>query len=234
MKGKRNFKGLIAALLLTFTLMLSTAAVSYAEESEGGEETSIIEENEAVLGDNVENYTQNEENTEKNVGDIESTNKNIFAQIYRELGNYAAEIISTVTLVLTLVLSIAYKKGLLPLVTKAVSAIQKAVTKIKDDTESNAMSTQSGLDRVSERLGEMENSLTLFKGTLDSLEEKLLCEEEYISERRKMGSVMLSQIDMLYDIFMASALPQYQKDAVGARVQMMKEELELYDKITEK
>ena len=34
-----------------------------------------------------------------------------------------------------------------------------------------------------------------------------------------------AQIDMLYDVFMSSALPQYQKDAVGERIAKMKEAL---------
>ena len=40
-----------------------------------------------------------------------------------------------------------------------------------------------------------------------------------------MGQLRLvvdTQIDMLYDIFMSSALPQYQKDAVGERIAKMK------------
>jgi hypothetical protein len=87
---------------------------------------------------------------------------------------------------------------------------------------------------VTERLGELENSVTLFRETLDTLEEQLQCEAEYVKERKKMNRIMLAQIDMLYDIFMSSALPQYQKDAVGGKIQIMKEELGLYDKIAEK
>ena len=38
-----------------------------------------------------------------------------------------------------------------------------------------------------------------------------------------MKALMSAQIDMLYDIFMTSSLPQYQKDAVNQRVKEMKE-----------
>ncbi|MBQ7387364.1 MAG: hypothetical protein IJW03_04265 [Clostridia bacterium] len=234
MKGKTNFKRLIACLLLSLVLMLSFSVAVSAEESGNGENSSVIAENDAVLSENVENTPEIVTESDENVGNGENELSNIFADIYNEISKYAAEIISALTLIGTLILSFAYKKGLLPLVSRGVAAIQQSVAKIKDDTENGVKNTQTGLDSVSERLGEVENSLALFKGTLDTLEEKLQCEAEYVKERKRMGTVMLSQIDMLYDIFMASALPQYQKDAVGRRVQMMKEELELYDKIAEK
>ena len=45
------------------------------------------------------------------------------------------------------------------------------------------------------------------------------------SERERMRIIMQGQIDMLYDIFMTSALPQYKKDEVGTRINEMKEKL---------
>ena len=44
---------------------------------------------------------------------------------------------------------------------------------------------------------------------------------------------LISQVDMLYAIFMSSALPQYQKDEVGARIKEMREELEKYEETKE-
>ena len=38
-----------------------------------------------------------------------------------------------------------------------------------------------------------------------------------------MKIILSAQIDMLYDIFMTSSLPQYQKDAVSKRIGEMKE-----------
>ena len=231
MKGKTNFKGFLGAILIAMTVF-SFSVTAFASENtdfcdESGEYTTTYAEN------SKEN-TQIVEETNENVGNEKEDVENFFGIIYAEMSKYATEIISAITLVGTVILGFAYKKGLLPLVTHSISAIQQSVTKIKSDTENGIAVTQSGLDSVTERLGELENSVTLFKNTLDTLEEQLQCEAEYVKERKKMNAVMLSQIDMLYDIFMASALPQYQKDSVGTKVQMMKEELELYDKIAEK
>ena len=40
-----------------------------------------------------------------------------------------------------------------------------------------------------------------------------------------MRLVIEGQIDMLYAIFMSSALPQYQKDEIGERIKLMREVL---------
>ena len=220
MKGKTNFKRFLGAILVTLALTLFSITAFASENAdfytESGDSTSISTEN-------IEINTQNPEKTEENVGDIKTSVENVFAGIYNEVTKYSTEIISLITLVGTVILGFAYKKGLLPLVTRSISTIQQSVTKIKSDTESSTAATQSGLDSVTERLGELENSVTLFKETLDTLEEQLECEAQYVKERRKMSTVMLSQIDMLYDIFMTSSLPQYQKDAVNKRIQEMKE-----------
>lgn len=231
MKEKTNFKRFLGVILIAISLSLFSVTASASENgdfsTQSGESTSFSEENKEPL-------IQLPENSDTKVGEDETSSDNVFSEIYSEVTKYTTEIISAITLIGTLILGFAYKKGLLPLVTRAIAAIQQSVTKIKNDTESGRAETQTGLDSVTERLGELENSVTLFKQTLDTLEEQLQCEAEYVKERKKMNTVMLSQIDMLYDIFMSSALPQYQKDAVGCKIQMMKEELGLYDKITEK
>ena len=231
MKEKKDFKRFFVVILTVISISLFSITAFASENThfsnESGEPTSFYEENTEVV-------YQNNEDIADEVGNDKSSIENIFAGIYNEAKEYTAEIISTITLIGTLILGFAYKKGLLPLVTRAISAIGQSVTKIKDDTESGMAATQTGLDSVTERLGELENSVTLFRETLDTLEEQLQCEAEYVKERKKMNTVMLAQIDMLYDIFMSSALPQYQKDAVGGKIQIMKEELGLYDKIAEK
>ena len=239
MKEKRTLIKTAAVLAITLILCIFTATCSFADEySEptnqngdfsaiGGEYTEIYEENAVDIGvggtniaDNVGNDTQNEPVIEQNV----------FEQLYAAVCEYAAEILSTLTLIGTLIVGFAYKKGLLPLVTRAISAIQNSVNKIKADTEKGTECTKDALECVCERLSAIENSLSLLSEDIMELETKLECESECIKERKKMKVILSSQVDMLYDIFMSSSLPQYQKDATGARIQSMREELGTYEK----
>ena len=151
---------------------------------------------------------------------------NIFSAVYGEIANYASEILCAMTFAGSLILAFAYKKGLMPLVKGSLLSIGNAITKIKDDTTENA--------EKNAKLGEsLEIGLENAKITLDALaekisdldltlKEKLEYEDEAKREKEEFKLILTSQIDMLYDIFMTSALPQYQKDAVGERVAKMK------------
>lgn len=222
MKGNSKIKRIVIAFVLALALAISFSVSAAAEEIGALQETV----------DTAPEAPSTDEGVAESGKEAEG-DENIFAKIYEELSRYGAEILSALTLIGTLIIGFAYKKGLLPLVTRAINAVQGVLAKLKDSSEADAKATHEGLDAVSERLANMENSVTLFADTLTALEEKLACESEYITERKRLCAVMSAQVDMLYDIFMASALPQYQKDAVGSRIQSMREELSAYEKTAE-
>ena len=153
----------------------------------------------------------------------------VFDKLYCELGEYAGEILCAMAFAGSVILAFAYKKGLLPIVKGSLVSIGNAVGKMKDSVnqstemgEKLSKSLESGLDNATEMLrtlGEKVDSLEHI------LAEKLTDEDERAKEKEALGIIMNSQIDMLYDIFMCSALPQYQKDAVGEKIAKMKEAL---------
>ena len=49
--------------------------------------------------------------------------------------------------------------------------------------------------------------------------------EDERDERKKLTAVLSAEVDMLYEIFMSAALPQYLKDSVGERIAKMKAEI---------
>lgn len=225
MKGNSKIKRIVIAFVLVLTLVVPFSVSAAAEEIGDLEEVGDISPEAPTTDEGLADSGE--------AGEGAESGENIFEKIYEELSRYGTEILSALTLIGTLIIGFAYKKGLLPLVTRAINAAQGVLTKLKDKTDADAKATHEGLDAVSERLANMENSVTLFADTLTTLEEKLACETEYINERKRLCAVMSAQVDMLYDIFMASALPQYQKDAVGSRIQSMREELSAYEKAAE-
>ena len=190
-------KHLIAAvLILVFTLGLSVSAS--AEEAEPTDAVDTVEDN-------------------------------VFGKIYTEITEYASEILCAMTFIGSLVLAFAYRKGLLPIVKGSLLTIGNAVGKMKESVSENA---QKG-----EELGKsIENGLEAAKSVLDglvnrieeldaALTERLAKESDEVKEKEALRLVLLSQIDMLSDIFMSSSIPQYRKDAVGERIAKMKEAL---------
>ena len=154
---------------------------------------------------------------------------NIFNQIYDAAVLHAAEIFSLLSLVGTMVISYFYKKGLLPSVKSALSTLGGIVGNIKETSEKQHADQLSSAQKLDERLCEFENTLEGYAKTLEDMEARLIAEREIYLQLEKTNMILSSQIDMLYDIFMTSALPQYQKEATGERINKMRKELESYE-----
>ena len=160
---------------------------------------------------------------------VNDTDANLFTRLYSEISSYASEILCALTFVGSMILAFAYKKGLLPLIERSLISIGNAIGKIKDNTHDSAEKTA----RLSENIEEKLTGATLLLDSLskriavleDSLKESLENESEARLEKKQLRLVFDTQISMLYDVFMSSALPQYQKDVVGERVARMKEAL---------
>ena len=157
---------------------------------------------------------------------VEITEENVFSKAYNELTEYAGEILCAMTFAGSVILAIAYKKRLMPLVKGSLVSIGNAVSKIKE-------STSEGIEKGSEIGEAIEQTLSGVTDTLDALakrvdeldtmlKDRLKAEDGLAREREETRLILSSQIDMLYDIFMTSALPQYQKDAVGEKIAKMK------------
>ena len=153
----------------------------------------------------------------------EADSTNFFTEVYEDVAENAGEILCALTFVGSLVLSFAYKRGLMPLVEGSLVSIGNAVEKIGDNTR--AASEKSA--ELSENINLTARTVQDLANKLEALElavrEKLEYEDGIRDERRQLALVVGAQIDMLYEIFMTSALPQYQKDAVGERIAKMKE-----------
>ena len=156
----------------------------------------------------------------------EDTAANVFETVYAEISAYSGEILCALTFVGSVVLAIAYKKGLLPIVKGSLLTISNTVSKMKESASETA---QRGIE-----LGKyIEDSLGYTKEAIESLAErvhaldvaigeKLASESEMRKEKEALRLILASQIDMLYDVFMSAALPQYQKDMIGERYANMK------------
>ena len=201
---KNKLKYLVTALIVAVILSASAVCADAEEMTEpSGEEYASVAEGE---GGGEENF---------------------FSKVYEEISAYSTDILSALTLRGSLTLAVAYKKGLLPLLERSLVTIGNAITKIKDTaSESAEQSTALSIG--------IENKLTRAMTTLEMLSDKVASlntaledsirgEKESKREKEELRIIVEAQIDMLYDIFMSSALPQYQKDAVGERIAKMRE-----------
>ena len=227
---KRTFKALVVAII--FTLIISVSALpayaTYDEANTPVNSAEVSAEQSVEVNDDIEQANPSELVTDDELAE------NLFTAIFNQVKSYATEIFCAMTFIGSLILAYAYKKGLMPLIEKTLISIGGSVAKIKERTESGAIATEElgasltakletsevVINNMIEKINEMNQELSQIKTS--ELERTDSCKE--------LSIIVNTQIDMLYDIFMTSALPQYQKDAVGERVAKMKEMLKDYDK----
>ena len=181
----------------------------YAEEGEVAAEESIGEDEGAV--------------TEDSEG--EGTEVNPFESFYETVLSYAGEIFCLVTLIVSLFLSYAYKRGLVPLVKGTIGALGGAVGDLRERSDRESGQIQTLSEETAKKLQLLEESLTVATDKLGELALTLAAFESDKKDRESAASVLAGQTEMLYDLLMTSALPAYQKEAIGEKMLKMKEKI---------
>lgn len=223
MKRKNyNFKGLLAAVMLL--CMLTTFAIgAYADDTADG-------------GADVAENAVTDVNTDAEVAtdtDIPQENEsavvNVFEEIYAAMEANADKIFSILAFVGTIVVGVGYKSGLLPLLRDALSRLKGSIDGVKADGEISKALTESKMNELGEELSEINIAIEKNAAELSRIQWQFESYEELCRQREAMRTILENQIDMLYAIFMSSALPQYQKDEIGIKIQRMREELASYE-----
>ncbi len=151
-----------------------------------------------------------------------SDDGNFFTALYGEVCKHSTEILSALTLLGSVVLTFSYKKGLMPSIRQSVGGLGNMVKEIKtsvdssvkisDDTKS--VITES-LDILKDTVKKLEKSITDTTARLDAL-------GDLATDRERLEIIMDEQIELLYNVFMYSSMPEYQKDAIGRRVEAIR------------
>lgn len=148
----------------------------------------------------------------------------VSARISVWLADHSAEIFSALALCGSLVLGWLYKKGFLPVLSGALSnmsdSLAKGVKAVGEATDTLSESTRQTLERLS---GQMDAALegvsmvSEYAGTLTQATDALQADLKASGEQRaRMERVLVGQMQLFYDFFMAVNLPQHQKDRLGA------------------
>lgn len=152
---------------------------------------------------------------DENGADVEI---NFFEKLYTAVTDYISEILCVLAFGGSFLIAVLYKKGLLPLLKGALAAINTAVGRIKEVTESSAAADTEKTAEITEALCKAEALIEAQSDTLEALEKRLDSLSTDKSEREKLRLILESEVELLYNIFMSSGLPEYQKDAVAKRL----------------
>ena len=148
--------------------------------------------------------------------------KSIFDIAAEFVSENCSEILSLMTFIGSLVIAFTYKKGLLPKLSGALKGIGGSVGTLKENTEKSISVISEKMDAI---CNESKNTEALCEALGEKVATLSVGLDEIKSEsgeRERMRLILEAQVDMLYDVFMNSALPQYSKDAVFERINAMK------------
>ena len=171
--------------------------------------------------------------TEIEEADAEKIEENPFAAAFSVIEEHADKILSALTLIGSLVLAFTYKRGLLPTLSKALGSIGGSVKSIGESTDKSLAENSVALTEIKGRINDVGTLFENISADVSALNDKLACYEEEKSSMENMQVIMKAQVDMLYEIFMTSSLPQYAKDSVGERIAEMKTKLSYGDEENE-
>ena len=203
-------------ILISISLLFGIGISAYATESDNIPTEGYIE------GEKTDPGVEKSEDTELLPEEGGDYTQNIFEEIYNLLEKNADKIFSILAFIGTLVVGVGYKSGLLPLLREALAKLKSSIDGVKANSDEREAIT-------SQKLKEIGSAVERIEAQLAIVENERVDYTELYRDRESMRVILAGQIDMLYAIFMSSALPQYQKDEIGERISEMREELISYE-----
>ncbi len=163
-------------------------------------------------------------------GEGNEASGNIFDELFALAMEYSGEIFSCLSLAASLLLAYLYRSGLSPLIKNALAGLSDTVHAIRESVKESEEKGGSVTAALGERLMAAEAVITKLSESIDTMTASLAAKESEEGERAEFKTVLAAQIDMLYEIFMTSNLPQYKKDAVGERIAEMRRSVGIDEK----
>ena len=234
MKSKKNNKRIGLAVLVLIIAACVFIAVPLS--------AFCYEGNPPLSSDSLTGGAENEVTSEQSVqidakdateNDDAEQPTNVFEAIYTYIFEHIGEIFSALAFAGSIVLMLCYKKGFLPILKGGISALSGGVKSLGEETKSIERHAESFFSEVSGKLAYAEELLSKMSSTLDSLSSELGDVKEREMTLKRLESVLTGEVDMMYEIFMAAALPQYLKEKVGEQVAKMHRTIEESEKTNE-
>ena len=150
---------------------------------------------------------------------------NFFADLYGMAAENADKIFAILSFIGTLVLALAYKKGLMPSLGKTIGSLTDGVRDMATRAEERIGDSERMIGEFAARISEALTAIEALRMQADELSEKLEAIGECKAHTNAATKALLTEVDMLSDLLLASSIPEYRKEAVERRVADIKKEL---------
>lgn len=190
------------------------------DASHKANEENLEEETEGEAADGI---TEAEEEIQN--GEASEGFGNGYSEVYELVLAHVSEIFSLAAFCGSIILAVIYKSGLMPLMRDGLSGLKNAAVKIKEATDSAELHNKESIDSIAARIDALEETFTDMGKAFDRLADALSGYRSLGEHNKRIDTILEGELDMLYDIFMTSALPEYEKARVGERMTRLREVL---------
>lgn len=146
------------------------------------------------------------------------TAKDPMAAAVDALHEHLGEILSALTLIGSLAIAFTYKRGLLPLLSGALGRLGDTSGAAKASAESAAQTAEQIHSTVKSATAETARICGELTDGIHGMTQRIVQMETQLAQSRKADSATVATVELLYDIFMSSSLPNYRKEEVSARL----------------
>lgn len=192
-----------------------------SDEAAENEEAAPSEKGEEAAAENSDASPEND--------DVAPPAENTFEELYTLCMSHLSEILSLAAFVGSLVCAILYKSGMLPLIKQGLTALSKTVHSIKESAELGESSRKTDYDGLKMKLEGLEETISALGENLTLYAERLESKTALENRQKRMEALTEAEVEMLYEIFMTSALPEYEKARIGEKIAKMKEVINTYE-----
>lgn len=229
MKRKNRF----ISLALILCVLISGMLIAVSAESEAKTETYVSLKEAATYTEEYDTGTVISEEGVVNGAEAQSDSTSdtggaiggFFEALYEAVTAHAAEIASAAAAVTSIILAFCMRRGLTPMLKEALGGMLGAVGKLRDGVRESESNAKEMSDALTKRLALAEEMIGKLSDALSAMEAGRAVEAEEAMMREDIMTVMSAQVELLYALFMSSALPEYKKDAVGEMVAEMRHHL---------
>ena len=242
-KIKFKFKGSFFSVMVVFVLLFSlftvcalpVAAKTEVKDEVSASDTESIPDIDESRGAEKENNAGDVEAEDRGTAnsndkvdseedDVEVT-QSFLTSLSDDLKSNMSHILSALSLICTIILMFVYKSGFIPMVRNGVSALASKVKSISDETDKIAIDNAEAKKFIVSSLEDAEEKLSDMETALASLSANLADISAIKAKNNSLSEVLNIEVEMLYELFMTSTLPQYVKDRVGEKISDMKHKL---------
>ena len=155
----------------------------------------------------------------------EAAEPDAFSMLYEAAAAHVTEIFSAIAAAGALVIALCYRKGLIPLLKNGIGAIGSATKEWGKSAENYGKEAKEICQNANDYIHILGEKAEQTQNCILSIEQKISKLGDRMEETEQIKAVLEGQMDMLYDVFLSSSLPEFEKERVSLRMEKMKQAL---------